>query len=339
MNKTIAKILTAFIPDQQKKEKWRDTLVKINLADVTRKGVAEAVAGLIPHKMARNQWRGILRYGALKAFKLKNFLKKNKQIYPEHYLAICAIAKNEGPYFAEWIEWHHKLGVEKFYIYDNESTDNTKQVLAPYIQSGIVEYTFWPGMKQQLPAYDHCLEKHRLDTRWIAVIDLDEFIKPVKDNSIPEFLRRFEHFSAVEINWLVYGSGGAKTKESGGVMERFRKHSKPEDWVNRHVKSIVNPRHVFSFIGCHEVARINGLTADSHGNVVKKHFRDREPQQDVIRINHYAVKSYEEFLQKRARGRARALAPRDLGYFEWLDLNDIDERESLENAALNQSGE
>ena len=325
MNKTIVKILTAFIPDQQKKEKWSQTLVKINLADVTKKGIAEVVAGLIPHKMTRNQWRGILRYGAFKALKLKNFLKKNKQISPKYYLAICAIAKNEGPYFQEWVEWHRNMGVEKFYIYDNESSDNTKEVLAPYIASGLVEYNFWPGMKQQLPAYDNCLEKHRLDTHWIAVIDLDEFIKPIKDKSIPAFLKRFEDFSAVEINWLVYGSAGAKTKENGGVMGRFKQHSKPDDWVNRHVKSIVDPRRVFSFIGCHEVARASGYTADSHGNVVEKHFRDRKPQQDVIRINHYAVKSYEEFLQKRARGRARALETRDLGYFGWLDLNDITE--------------
>lgn len=327
MNKTIVNILTAFIYNKQKKEKWRDNLSKIDLGSVANKGIAEVIAGVIPHKMTRNQWRGILRYGTLNGIKLKQFLKRNEHVAPKHYLTICAIAKNEGPYFEEWIEWHRSLGVEKFYIYDNESTDNTKEILAPYVATGLVEYTFWPGMKQQLPAYDHCLEKHRLDARWIAVIDLDEFIKPVKDKSIPEFLKRFEDFSAVEINWLVYGSGGAKTKESGGVMQRFKKHSRPDEWANRHVKSIVNPRRVFSFIGCHEVARINGKTADSHGNVVEKHFRDREPQQDVIRVNHYAVKSYEEFLQKRARGRARALEQRDLGYFGWLDLNDIDEND------------
>ena len=325
MNKTIVNILTAFIPNKQKKEKWKDNLTKIDLGSVVNKGIAEVIAGLIPHKMTRNQWRGILRYGTLKGIKLKRFLKKHDHVTPKYYLTVCAIAKNEGPYFEEWIEWHRSLGVEKFYIYDNESTDNTKEILTPYIETGLVEYNFWPGMKQQLPAYDDCLEKHRIDARWIAVIDLDEFIKPIKDKTITEFLKRFEDFSAVEINWLVYGSGGAKTKQIGGVVERFKQHSNFDHEANRHVKSIVDPRRVFSFIGCHEVARASGYTADSHGNVVEKHFRDREPQQDVIRINHYAVKSYEEFLQKRARGRARALNTRDLGYFGWLDLNDITE--------------
>ena len=83
---------------------------------------AEIIAGVIPHKMTRNRWRGILRYGLLNAIKLKYRMKRDKTV-PKYYLAVCAIAKNEGPYFREWIEWHRKQGVEKFYIYDNESND------------------------------------------------------------------------------------------------------------------------------------------------------------------------------------------------------------------------
>lgn len=286
---------------------------------------AEIIAGLIPQKMARNRWRGILRYGLFNAFRLKRKLKM-VSTHPETNLAICAIAKDEAPYFVEWIEWHLKMGVEKFYIYDNESSDSTKQVLKPYIDAGIVEYCFFPGYRKQLAAYDDCLEKHRLHTRWLAFIDLDEFIVPIKDSSIPEFLKRFEGFPAVEINWLVYGSGGAVKKLPGGVMTRFKRHSVPDHILNRHVKSIVNPRRVFTMIGCHEVARISGKASDSHGNPITKNFRDREPLQDVIRINHYAVRSYEEFHEKQHRGRASGKA-RTVSddYFTLYDLNDIDE--------------
>lgn len=249
---------------------------------------------------------------------------KQDHTQPTCYLAVCAIAKDEGAYFKEWVEWHIKNGVEKFYIYDNGSTDCTKEVLEPLIESGVIEYTYFPGHRKQLAAYDNCLDKHRFDTRWLAFIDLDEFIVPVKDDTITEFLSRFEYVSAVEINWLIYGSGGAKCKQRGTVMERFRYHSIPDNYLNRHVKSIVNPRRVFNMIGCHEVARISGDTVDSHGNPVRKHFRDREPQQDVIRINHYAVRSYEEFIEKQARGRAsgtqKTVSP---GYFDRYDLNDI----------------
>ncbi|MDE6460455.1 MAG: glycosyltransferase family 92 protein, partial [Paramuribaculum sp.] len=84
------------------------------------KVAAEIIAGLIPNKMARNRWRGILRYGIIDALKLQRSLKKDKS-KPKYYLAVCAIAKNEGSYFKEWIDWHLSVGVEKFYIYDNGS--------------------------------------------------------------------------------------------------------------------------------------------------------------------------------------------------------------------------
>ena len=289
------------------------------------KVAAEIIAGLIPRKMARNRWRGILRYGVIKALKLKFRLKRDHR-KPDCRLAVCAIAKDEGPYFKEWLDWHISQGVEKFYIYDNESTDCTREVLRPYIESGVVEYCYYPGYRRQIAAYDDCMDRHRFDTRWLAFIDLDEFIVPIADSSIPEFLKRFEDSPAVEINWLIYGSGGAEKKSPDPVMQRFRHHSLPGHRLNRHVKSIVDPRRVFVMTGCHEAARIDGIAADSHGDPITRKFREREPQQDVIRVNHYAVRSKEEFIEKQNRGRAsgtQRTIPMD--YFYNYDLNDIAE--------------
>ena len=112
------------------------------------KALAEIIAGLIPMKMTRNRWRGILRFGLLKALRLKRQLRG---VLPEsrYGLAVCAIAKNEGPYLVEWIEWHRKMGVEKFYFYDNESTDTTRRILEPYIKEGVVDYVYFPGYRRQ----------------------------------------------------------------------------------------------------------------------------------------------------------------------------------------------
>ncbi len=286
------------------------------------KVLAEIIAGVIPYKMARNRWRGILRFGLVNAFVVKRRISSDTTL-PQHYLSVCAIAKNEGPYFVEWIEWHRRHGVEKFYVYDNESTDGTREILEPYVKAGIVDYKYWEGYRQQLAAYDDCLKNNRFNSRWIAFIDLDEFIVPVKDASIPDFLKRFETCPAVEINWLVYGSNGRKAKTPGTVMERFKAHALPDNRLNRHVKSIVDPRQVFTMIGCHEAATISGRAVDSHHNLITRNFREREPQLDVIRINHKAVRSYEEYIEKQARGRAsgtKTYLRRD--YFEQNDLND-----------------
>ncbi len=54
-------------------------------------------------------------------------------------LAICAIFKNEAPWLKEWITYHHSaLGVNTFYLYNNDSTDSFKETLQPFVDQGIV---------------------------------------------------------------------------------------------------------------------------------------------------------------------------------------------------------
>ncbi|MBR7025230.1 MAG: glycosyltransferase family 2 protein, partial [Selenomonadaceae bacterium] len=45
-------------------------------------------------------------------------------------LAVVAIFKNEGHYLKEWLDYHLFAGVEHFYLYNNNSTDNYEEVLA-----------------------------------------------------------------------------------------------------------------------------------------------------------------------------------------------------------------
>lgn len=73
------------------------------------------------------------------------------EIQPTYYLAVLSIANNESIYIKEWLEWHKKYGVEKFFIYDNGSTNNTYEVLRPYIESDVVESIYFPGKNNNWP--------------------------------------------------------------------------------------------------------------------------------------------------------------------------------------------
>lgn len=288
------------------------------------KALTKLFTAAIRSQVERHRWRGILRYGLIKSLKVK--MLGNYPHPPANYLAICAIAKNEGQYFKEWLDWHISQGVDKFYIYDNDSSDNTREVLSLYIRQGIVEYTSFPGRQCQMPAYDDCITRHRLDSRWIAFLDIDEFVIPVKDDSFRQFMRRMEDYPAVEINWLVYGSGGATKQEPGDVMQRFRYHSLPENPVNRHVKTIIDPRRVVAMTSPHDAACVTGLPADSHGDTISASYKHREPQHDVIRINHYAVKSREEYLRRKSGDNLLKNPPDWEKLFVTNDLNDIEDK-------------
>ena len=113
-----------------------------------------------------------------------------------YYLSVCAIFKNEGPILKEWIEYHLLVGVDHFFLYNNFSDDNYREILAPYIERGIVDLIDWPVPQGQFPAYEDCWQKFRETTRWIALIDLNEFLC---DN-------RTCHGSTKQIFVLIYGT-------------------------------------------------------------------------------------------------------------------------------------
>jgi Glycosyl transferase family 2 len=70
--------------------------------------------------------------------------------------AICAIAKNEALYIEEWIAFHFLQGVSEILIFDNESTDNMRDILAQVALHMPVTVVNWPGQdyyQMQMEAY------------------------------------------------------------------------------------------------------------------------------------------------------------------------------------------
>lgn len=106
-------------------------------------------------------------------------------------LAIAAIIKNEGPYLEEWICYHRLIGVEKFILYDNESTDDTRSILEPYIEKGIVDYRLMKGRQRQLEAYNDALSRYYKKVKYLAVIDADEFICLDEGGALLSYLNMF----------------------------------------------------------------------------------------------------------------------------------------------------
>jgi hypothetical protein len=254
--------------------------------------------------------------------------KRDKTLVPadfKAYLSVTAIVKNETPYIAEWIEYHLLAGVQRFYIYDNESTDNLREFLDPYIREGVVEYLLFPGKRRQVAAYNDAIRRYKYASFWLAFIDIDEFLVPVSAASIPELLRDFEDVPGIEINQVLYGSGGRRHKESGLVMERFKDHSLYSLYSNKGVKSIVNPRYV-AYMPTAHIAEYFGsgtYSVDTHKHKNLRSSLERPALHDRIRINHYGTKSLEEFASRIELGRASSPGTLSLDVFYERDHNEI----------------
>jgi hypothetical protein len=220
---------------------------------------------------------------------------KEEPLTFKHELAVCLRFKNEGRYLAEWIEYHHRVGVEHFYLYNNNSTDDFRDVLAPYVADGLVSLHDWPQVPASPAADLHCITSYRSEAKWIAFIDADEFLWPMQGDSLKPILRTFEDFPSLALNWVYFGSNGHIARPQGGVMANYTRRAAGP---NRHVKSIVNPRRVIKYGNSHYWFYSNAALAVNTARV-PVHGSFSEPAvADVLRINHYYSKSQEDFMAK-----------------------------------------
>ncbi len=172
-------------------------------------------------------------------------------------LCVTAIFQNEAPYLKEWIEYHKLVGVEHFRLYNNESSDDYLKILNPYIQSGDVSLIEWPNdccgfemnsdwmLGVQVPAHFDAISYFSGVSKWLAIIDLDEFIVPLKVSNLLVFLEDYESEAGVLINWVNFGTSEVLDIPVNKLMtEVLVQRAKDDSFYNQDVKSIVRPERV-----------------------------------------------------------------------------------------------
>ena len=244
--------------------------------------------------------------------------------------------KNEHDALIEWIAYHRVIGVRHFILADNMSNDGSQVLLKKLSALNIITWFTQvdiPDQRPQLPAYRQILRRCPPQADVVAFIDADEFIVPMDgSNSLAPALQRWfkdESVSAVALNWACFGSSGHKFAEQGLVTERFQRRAVQSFTANHHYKSIVRPERVDSFDNPHHAKLRWGRYIDVRGQDLvlhEKHGKGLSEQTcwEQARINHYAVKSFEEFLLgKHLRGSAAKEGRiKHRRYFEHHDKND-----------------
>lgn len=165
----------------------------------------------------------------------------------EYDLAIGAVVRNEARFLPEWLEYHSHLGVQKFFIFDNLSDDDTRTVLRPYVKDGLVELFEWPMtftdqpgyLSMQMGAYRRIVDMYADDVKWIGFIDLDEFIVPTEEDNLVEILADYEDVGGVSLNWMMFGTSEVeKLEDDQLVIEALIRRAPVDDAANHWVKTI-----------------------------------------------------------------------------------------------------
>ena len=287
----------------------------------------------------RPVWKG-KRYfvDRIKSYFYDLFYKMLLRLFPVkdkdniYNLSLCSIFKNEAPFLVEWLEYHLLIGVDHFYLYNNNSTDEFKLKLAPYIDKGIVTLVDWPDNPGQLSSYKHWYQNYRHDTKWVSFLDLDEFICPRYNNKVTSWLKKFEKYPVVMVYWKMFGTSGK--------MEHDFKRLTIEQYVNsweRHSnigKLFYNTKYDIDYFHLGMMHSINVRIkkwslppVNQYGYFVKYGIHRAKCNNIEIQINHYWSKAYRAYEAKHARGDAAfGVSPRNYEYFLWHEQrnNSID---------------
>lgn len=280
-------------------------------------------------------------------------LVRNRRTTFRHDLSICAIFKNEAHCLDEWLTFHEGVGVEHFYLYDDASHDGFRAVLHPWMQRGLVTLRDWAD-RDQMSAYNHCLRRCRMQTRWLAFIDLDEFLFSPRHFDLRTALQQYPDVPALFVYWVLFGSAGHQARPAGPVLESFTRCLPPGAAVRdafdhrsepgkaeyvtgwaRDGKSIVNPRLVKKYAVHKPQMLWSGQTLDENRCLPRQRVDDCALSFETFRINHYWSKSIQDLREKVARGSVcdKRRPPRDLE--RWLQreamLNEAEDLTILEH--------
>jgi hypothetical protein len=220
-----------------------------------------------------------------------------------HELAVCAIFREEAPFLDEWLTFHAGIGVTHFYLYNNLSTDNFREVLRPWQAAGFVTLIEWPAEPCQIPAYQDCVRRFKHHARWIAFFDIDEFLFSPQSRSLLPVLETFAHRPGIEVWQIIFGSNG-HVKRPASVIASYTLSAPAKPTT---VKTIANPRLVYK-VHIHQFKYWRGQGLDTSGQVVNQ---STTPVYEPLRMNHYWSRSLEDLNIKIRRGRCANLEKRD----------------------------
>jgi hypothetical protein len=232
-------------------------------------------------------------------------------------IAIAATVKNEAAHIGEWARFHHAAGVRHFIIYDDACTDGTPDILRdtlpaqaltviPWAQR-LTDARLWREMHNQVLAYAHAASNFGPAYRWMAFIDVDEFLIPVEADNLDQALAPLENVPNLSLPWHMFGTCGHETPPQGGILRNYRHRARDpmgDAPGLRAFKCIVDPCRLTAL-------RVHSMETDGSAQTwndqgVPFALTDRDKpgfySAGHIQLNHYYTRSMAELEAKITRG-------------------------------------
>jgi hypothetical protein len=155
-----------------------------------------------------------LRFSLFILFLLASANQSTLYAKEKYNLSICAIIKNETKFLKEWIEYHRLIGVDHFYLYNNNSKDVPAFSLRDYVKNGLVTLNYWPdcltkadlekpfiwALSTQTTAFQHAVALKGKETKWMIFLDVEEFLTPIKGENLLTILEQYKNYPGIVLS-------------------------------------------------------------------------------------------------------------------------------------------
>ncbi|OAY49918.1 glycosyltransferase family 92 protein RCOM_0530710 [Manihot esculenta] len=213
----------------------------------------------------------------------------------KYELCSCTMLWNQASFLREWIVYHAWLGVERWFIYDNNSDDGIQEVIDELnLQNYNVSRHAWPWTKAQEAGFSHCALRARNECKWLGFFDVDEFFyfPPHRrqdmqgQNSLRTLVANYSNsptYAEIRTICHSFGPSGLTAYPSQGVTVGYTcRLQAPE----RH-KSIVRP----------ELLDVTLLNVVHHFKLQRGYRYLNVPESKAV-VNHYKYQAWDTFKAK-----------------------------------------
>lgn len=256
--------------------------------------------------------------------------------------AVLATMKNEGPFLLEWVAHHKALGFDDLVICTNDCADGTDAMVRRLQAMGLARHhaTVRRGTSIQRAAYRQARALPEVaGADWLWVCDADEFlVVRAGDGTVAALVAAASpEAEVISVPWRIFGSGGVVAFEDRHVSAQFTRceaGARRGEGRPAFAKSLLRaPGDVARIgrIGVHAPEAPEGAAPLRREAPGGRPVRPGQPMMvrsryDVAQVNHYALRSAENFLVKRDRGRVNHVG-QDMGadYWHRFERNEVED--------------
>jgi len=222
----------------------------------------------------------------------------------EDYICIVGILKYEEKFIDEWIVYHKMIGIDHFFLYDDDDNLPLQKLLFKY--KDFVTVINWSSFKifneninNQIQAYTHAWNNLINNYKWVIYLDGDEFINLKKHNNVKEFLKDFDDkpsIGGVSLNWYVFGHNGYydNTYElvTSSLIRRMYLPSK-------RVKTFSKVKNIIGIDSAHQ-CKLSNFIVDANKKIYNNDLYSGKTNN--ANINHYQCRSFLNWMNRLERG-------------------------------------